>query len=132
MFEPESMDLISRAFIIFCLGGVSVACSPYPRLDLAGTWQACEITEEGQPLQVNPKEVRFIFGEQDRYAYFSTLNYREAGTYYMDNQYLYTMDTLNQASTEKAVAVEMVSPDTLIFLMQENDKKRSIKLVRKP
>ena len=104
------------------------ACSTNTTEDIIGNWQAFEVLEEGEPLLVNTQEIQFSFHEDESYEYFSTLNYREAGSYYIEAKYLFTRDTINQASSEKAVEIVQLNLDTMILHMQESNKERILKL----
>jgi hypothetical protein len=88
------------------------------------------MTEEGTPLAVDPSQIELQFTPADRYTYRSTLNYREAGSFYVDGTYLFTRDTLNQASTEKAVEILKLANDTLQLKMMDGDKERQLTMVR--
>lgn len=108
------------------------ACKQYEEDQLSGTWRGSAILEADQPLDIEPSNIRLILAPDGSYRYESTLNYQEAGTYFMDQQYLYTMDTINQASTEKAVEIILLNQDSLHLRMNENDKERLLKMVREP
>lgn len=97
---------------------------------MLGSWEAIEVTEEGQPLGVNVQEIGFTFLDEGRYTYRSTLNYKEAGSYYVESQYLFTTDTVNQATSEKAVEILQLNQDSLFLKMNDNGKERLLKLVR--
>ena len=107
-----------------------VACQQMNDELLIGRWQAVSLTEEGEPVPVDMKEISFEFRADQTYRYSSTLNYREAGDYYVETRFLYTTDTINQASTEKAVEILMLSEDSLHLGMLENGKERVLKLTR--
>ena len=98
--------------------------------DLHGKWQAAIILEEGDSLAVDPSNIKFQFDENKYYQFESTLNYKEAGTYYLDDVYLYTTDTFNNASSEKVVEVLLLNEDSLHILMNEQTKERVLKLVK--
>ncbi|MCB0611509.1 MAG: hypothetical protein KDD12_27555, partial [Lewinella sp.] len=88
------------------------------------------ILEEGDTVLVDPAEISLQFRPDDRYLFKSTLNYKEAGTYYLDAQYLFTLDTLNKASTEKAVEIVSLTPDSLHLKMMDNGRERLLKLYK--
>jgi hypothetical protein len=48
----------------------------------------------------------------------------------VDGTYLFTRDTLNQASTEKAVEILKLANDTLQLKMMDGDKERQLTMVR--
>ena len=112
------------AFLIF----VGLSCAPYRQNDLIGEWQAISITQEGDSLEIDPKIVKFTFNKDEGYTFRSTLNYQESGTYYIINKQLFTMDTLNRASTEKIVEILQLSPDSLNLKMNDAGKERLMKL----
>lgn len=117
--------------VVFALLTLLTACqSGYQAENLKGQWQAIAITEEGTPLAVDPSQIQLSFTSEDRYTYESTLNYREAGSYSVDGAYLFTRDTLNQASTEKAVEILQLASDTLQLKMMDGDKERQLTMVR--
>lgn len=108
----------------------AIACSSsYSREDLYGTWIGVAAQEEGTPLEIDPAELQFRFDENG-YAYQGTLNYREAGTFQVKAPYLYTTDTINQATTEKTVEIVKLTTDSLHLRMMENGKERLLKLTR--
>lgn len=116
--------------LMHCLPAVlllAASCSPLEKGNIHGEWKGIEATEEGVPIGVDPGLIRMSFGDKG-YTYQSTLNYREAGAYYIDSKYLYTTDTLNQASTEKAVEIVQLGPDTLILKMMEGERERLLTL----
>lgn len=114
-------------FIMFLL---AAACSEQEEDLLSGTWIGMTILEDQQPLSIDPSDIRLTLLPDGEYRYQSTLKYKEAGTYYVNQQYLYTTDTLDQAATEKAVEVMLLSPDSLHIRMNEAGKERLLKMVR--
>ena len=95
---------------------------------LLGDWQATEIIEEGKALPVNVEEIKLSFKGEDFYLFNSTLNYKEAGSYFLDSKYLFTTDTVNHASTEKAVEVIKLTQDSLVLKMNDSGKERLLRL----
>lgn len=123
--------IMTKAFlpVIFLLL-TFLACKQYEEDLLSGTWRGSAVTEADKPLDIEPSSIKLILDPDGSYRYESTLNYQEAGTYFLDQQYLYTMDTINQASTEKAVEIILLSPDSLHLRMNEAGKERLLKMVR--
>lgn len=107
-----------------------LGCSPYRQRDLVGEWQAIAISQEGDSLQIDPKVVQFTFNKNEGYTFKSTLNYHESGTYYILDKRLFTMDTLNRASTEKTVEILLLTPDSLHLKMSDAGKDRLMKMVK--
>ncbi|MFZ2898800.1 MAG: lipocalin family protein [Saprospiraceae bacterium] len=107
-----------------------ISCSNQRERQLIGAWQAFEITEEGEPLLVKPEEVRFEFQADNTYSYQSTLNYKETGTFRINNNYLLTRELSGAKEPERAVLIERLEADTLVLGMEEQGKKREVKLAR--
>ncbi len=116
-------------YFLFFLPLLLTACGPDREAIIQGDWQGVLVLEEQDTLPVDPAEIRFRF-EPGVYQYHSTLKYREAGSFRIDRQYLITTDTVNQASTEKAVEIIRLDSDTLELRMMENGKERTLLLER--
>lgn len=125
---------MKRSFFWILLLGISsflFACDNLDTELIIGSWEGVTVLEEGKQLGVNPKEISFYFDKNESYRYNSTLNYKEAGSYYIESNYLFTTDTVNQASTEKAVEILVLSADSLHLKMDDNGKERILKLTKK-
>ena len=109
---------------------VFTACTTYKDHLLLGEWQAIQLLEEGKPLEIDIDEIRLKFNGS-AYTFNSTLNYKEAGSYFVDDSYLFTTDTVNLASTEKAVEIVSLTNDTLVLKMRDRGKERLLKLHKK-
>lgn len=107
------------------------SCDLMKEHQLAGSWQAAGVLEDGMPLDIDPAEIQFRFFENGLYIFKSTLSYREAGTFKMEGNLLYTLDTLNEASSEKVVKVTNLTTDSLFIQMNAEGRERLIKLFRK-
>lgn len=106
------------------------ACQDYPEKMLIGKWRAAALLEDGMPMPVAPEEVGFEFYPAGYYHFHSTLNYREAGSFFIRGGLLYTLDTLNEASTEKAVKILTLTQDSLFLKMNAEGKEQIVKLAR--
>jgi hypothetical protein len=99
---------------------------------LEGEWQGTLLLEEGDSVAIDPAELGFSFQQDGKvYTYRSTLNYKEAGSYYIQTRYLFTRDTLPSVSKEKGVEILKLSADSLHLKMMEQGKERIMKLVKK-
>jgi len=107
-----------------------IGCAGVDHNLLVGNWQLIELSEGGAPVEADIQVVRFHFDPNNQYQFHGTLNYKEAGTYYIDEQYLFTVDTLNRATTEKAVQIVHLTPDSLFLKMNDGGKERLMKLVK--
>ncbi len=106
------------------------ACANIQEKKLLGKWQAASLMEDGMPIPVPPSEIGFEFFEKGYYHFRSTLNYREAGIFSVSGGLLYTMDTINEASTEKSVQILNLTTDSLFLKMNDEGKLRVVKLFR--
>lgn len=105
-------------------------CQEEQNQSIVGQWEAIALSEEDKPLNVELEEITFSFSENEIYTYTSSLNYREAGNFYLKKNLLYTTDTLNKASTEKVVELAKISTDTLVIRMEELGKERLLTLAK--
>lgn len=120
-----------KAFWLFWVLSTLSACqSGYQEEQLNGTWTGVAVTEEGTPLAIDPSLIQLEFSPDDTYIYKSTLDYREAGEYFIEANFLYTRDTLNQVSTQKAVEILQLTADSLKIRMMEGEKERMLTLVK--
>ena len=110
--------------ILSLLAMAVLACGPYQKKDLIGTWQGVSVLEEGKPLDLDAGEITFAFYPNAGYTFTSTLKYQEAGTFSIEGHLLYTRDTLHENAEEKAVLIKNASRDSLAFAMKENGKDR--------
>ncbi len=128
MFLKRPTAAVSLLIVVFLF-----YCKKEEGPDLIGHWQAFEITEEGEPLQVDPREIQFEFQADGIYYFQSTLNYREAGRYRLSNrEYLFTTDTLESGAAEKAVEISRLTADSLTLRMNDAGKERLLKLEKIP
>ena len=109
---------------------LAAACAPYSPSDLAGDWDCVSLTETGDSLPVELDAIHFTFDAGGRYAFSSTLKYREEGAFKIRESYLYTLDELATDAREKAVEITRLSRDTLILRMREQGKERIMVLAR--
>ena len=120
-------------FRYYCILLFFIACqsnSKHAMQDLLGQWQAYTFLEEGDTVDISPSEVSLDFRQNGIYYFTSTLNFKEAGHYKIENNLLYTIDTLTIDPIEKAVQIEYLSPDTLILLMNKEGVQQTLKLKR--
>lgn len=121
------MKRLSLAFL-----GIAflVACGNVQEKKLVGKWQAANVLEDGMPMPISPSDIGFEFFENGYYHYRSTLNYKEAGSFSVQGSLLYTLDTLNKASTEKSVQILELTEDSLFLKMNNEGKIQEVRLGR--
>lgn len=115
---------------MFCTLLLASACAPKTEHQIVGNWQAIAVLEEGDSLEVDPQYIKLNLEKNKGYTYNGPLKYEESGSYYVEAKYLYTLDTLNQASTEKAVEIVKLTEDSLQLLMKEGARERLLKFVK--
>lgn len=109
---------------------VFAGCQKWNHEDIVGKWQASYISEDGNVLDIDYEPINFVFTENGFYEFNSTIDYKEEGSYYLNGEFLFTVDTLNTASTEKAVKVTNLTPDSLFLIMMANGKNKLMKLYK--
>lgn len=98
---------------------------------IEGEWEGVVLLEEGDSVLIDPANLAFTFNRTDQtYTYRSTLNYREAGDFYVQSRYLFTRDTLQSDAAEKVVELMHLSADSLHLKMSEQGRERVMKLGR--
>ncbi len=120
----------NSVFILSLVILLATACQKLENELLPGKWQAVEVLEEGKPLDVDASTIWLQLDGNENYTFEGTLNYREAGKYYIQSNLLYTLDTINQASTEKAIEIVTLTPDSLLIKMNEDGKERLLKMTK--
>ena len=105
-------------------------CGEREDAQLLGKWQATQVLQHGDSLLLNPAEVGFSFLSGNRYTYRSTLRYQEAGIWRYDNGFLFAQDTTRAATTERIVAVEKLTADSLVLRMRADTAERIITLLK--
>ncbi|MEL6639515.1 MAG: hypothetical protein AAFW73_05630 [Bacteroidota bacterium] len=98
---------------------------------LLGQWQAVELVESGEPVEVDLEGVYFEFLPNERYHFQSTLRLSESGRYYTVGPLLYTTDTTAEEAIEKAVKITQLTPDSLTFLMNDRGVEKQLHLRKK-
>lgn len=117
--------VLGSLFIIF-----SASCSEFSSADLHGKWEAVVVIEEGDTLQVDYPSIQLHLNESGTYQYNGTLNYKEAGNWQYKSKHLLTTDTLKLNSPEKAVLISSFQDNSFEMTMEENGKKRMMKMSR--
>jgi len=106
------------------------SCESWNEKKLCGKWQATSLSENGMPLDVPLDDVGFDFSDNGFYNFHSTLNYREAGKFSLHGDLLYTLDTINEASSEKTVKILLLTTDSLSIKMSVEGQPRVLTLYK--
>lgn len=111
------------------LVSIAIACNSREQL-ICGKWQAYQTLENHMPLQIDHSEITFVFDAHGLYQYTGSNGYREMGTFSIRDNTLYTLDTLNKASSEKALEIVKLTPDSLFLGMTVEGNPRILKLYK--
>jgi len=123
---------MKSAFQLFIIAAFFVAgCSGISKSNLIGKWQAVTLIENDKKAVIDLANVGLQFNKDGGYHYTSTLNYAESGYFDLKNDLLFTIDTLNNGSSEKTVQILQLSSDTLKIKMQEANNVRVVHYFRK-
>jgi hypothetical protein len=127
----KSLTLNTIIVIILCtIGSACTNENEYAKL-LPGTWKAYDFTQNGESVDFDLSRLSFTFDNKGNYSFMSSnLSTKEAGPYHLNNNILYTTDTLASQRLEKAVKIEKVSIDTIQFLMNAGGIDQKIFLYR--
>ena len=121
----------SNIFILFAFL-LLVACNDDTKALIDGQWSGIALVEEGDTVAIDPSIIQFSFDhEKSIYTYSSTLNYKEAGKYFIQSKYLVTTDTTSDNSEEKSVEILDLQNDTLSLRMMDANKERILTLTKK-
>lgn len=120
----KSVLLLSLFFFITNCG------DPIPEESIYGEWQADLLIEKGKNENRTLKNVKFEFLPEGSYALINNNSTSEAGNYYITNDLLYTIDTLNAQRIKKSVKITHISSDSLFFDMNKAGVKQIMKLSR--
>jgi len=97
---------------------------------LHGKWKLAQAYENHKLKELGDRTVLFHFDENGRYSYGSESMNAEAGPYYIKGTQLHTKDTLNPQAIKKAVAITLLSSDSLHLDMNRGGVPQLWKLVR--
>lgn len=106
-----------------------VACGRDDQL-LLGSWEATSVTEAGDSVRLDPTEVGFTFQPNNRYTFRSTLRYQEAGTWEYQEGFLQAIDTTQASKPKRVVAVDKLTPDSLVLRMNGDTAERVVVLLK--
>ncbi len=119
-----------RILTILFLLCLFFACGEREDKLLLGEWQATQALEAGDSLKLDPAQIGFFFGPDNRYTFRSTLRYEEAGTWRYTEGFLMAQDTTRTDSPERVVAVEKLTLDSLEIRMLSDGKEQWLTLLR--
>jgi hypothetical protein len=118
-----------KLFLCLLVVCLLFACGRDDQL-LLGSWEATSVTEAGDSVRLNPAEIGFVFRPDNRYTFRSTLRYQEAGTWAYQKGFLRATDTTQTSSPERVVAVDKLTPDSLVLRMNGDTAERVVVLLK--
>jgi hypothetical protein len=126
------MKSLKSAFLILFLSFIAIqfsSCDRYKTMQLKGQWKAVSVVKNNQTFEVPLEEIKLNFTDK-AYSFEGTLQYREAGHYSISTPFLYTIDTLDSDSEQKAVQILQLTNDTLEILMDQGGEEMILKMVK--
>ncbi len=117
--------------ILIIVAFFAAGCSGISKSKLIGKWQAVALIENDKKQVIDLSEVGLEFNKDGGYKYFGTLNYSESGYFDTNKDLLFTIDTMNNGSSEKTVQILQLSSDSLKIKMQEANTIRVVHYLKK-
>lgn len=126
---PGRFALLLMAAVFFCALSLT-SCGMWKSYQLQGQWQGVRLMEGKDSVAVDPSLIRLTINK-DSYAFSSTLNYREQGSWRLEDDVLYTTNELADTPYEKAVYIQQLKRDTLVLWMMDEGQERVLTLHRR-
>ena len=126
---PGRFALLLMA-ILFCCALSLTSCGMWKSYQLQGQWQGVRLMEGKDSVAVDPSLILLTI-DKDSYAFSSTLNYREQGSWRLEDDVLYTTNELVDTPYEKAVYIQQLKRDTLVLWMMDEGQERVLTLHRR-
>jgi len=106
------------------------ACQKDQRPDfLNGSWQAYRYERaDSAALEDYLSQIQLDIVLHNHYHFSSTLDYEEAGTFRLSDQYFLVTDTTREPRQEKRMRIRALTSDTLILDMMENGEDRTLNM----
>lgn len=116
--------------ILFCCALSLTSCGMWKSYQLQGQWQGVRLMEGKDSVAVDPSLILLTI-DKDSYSFSSTLNYREQGSWRLEDDVLYTTNELVDTPYEKAVYIQQLKRDTLVLWMMDEGQERVLTLHRR-
>lgn len=126
---PGRFALLLMA-ILFCCALSLTSCGMWKSYQLQGQWQGVRLMEGKDSVAVDPSLILLTI-DKDSYSFSSTLNYREQGSWRLEDDVLYTTNELVDTPYEKAVYIQQLKRDTLVLWMMDEGQERVLTLHRR-
>lgn len=115
--------------LILCLLITLTGCNEIDDKLLVGNWTAAEFLEDDTVKVVDLNSINFSFYDNNTYTFRGIMN-KEAGTYHLKGNLLFSTDTLTNERIEKSVKVIKSTADSLFFEMNLGGIRNIIKLYK--
>ena len=126
---PGRFALLLMA-VLFCYALSLTSCGMWKSYQLQGQWQGVRLMEGKDSVAVDPSLILLTI-DKDSYSFSSTLNYREQGSWRLEDDVLYTTNELVDTPYEKAVYIQQLKRDTLVLWMMDEGQERVLTLHRR-
>lgn len=115
---------IPAFLVIFAFVLTFMACKSEKERAIIGKWQADSLVECDEIVPIVSSLVNIEFTSNGNYAFNSTLNIHEEGTYKIKKNYLILQNSLIDKALEKTVLITKLTADTLVLEMNFKGKEQ--------
>ncbi len=106
-----------RIYFVGLLLFLFFGCQSSLEKNIVGKWQAYQVTLGGDDMKIDANEVQLHLTKDKKYSFKSTIGYKEAGHYILEQNILQTTDTIRSNTNPQHLLVEQAHPDSLIIKM---------------
>ena len=120
-------------FVIALIQTTFFSCQNDQPLPYAGTWQAPELWETGQKMEVDTlmEKVVLNLNNDKSYSFISTLNKKESGKYRIKRKKIYIQSQEDQVNRqERIMEIITLDKDSMHLKMTDNGKERVLKFCK--
>lgn len=128
------MPKLLWCFLFFSLLLAAIlSCQSDQPLPYAGTWQAVELWEKGQKMEVDTlmeKVVLNLYNDKS-YSFITTLNKKESGKYRIKKKKIYIQSKAELANKqERIMEIITLTQDSMHLKMTDNGNERVLKFCK--
>lgn len=127
------LKTIKNLLAIYLIASVLYACqNNQPKL-YSGTWQATELWEKGQKMDVDTLMEKVVLNlyPDKTYTFVSTLNTRESGKYRIRSNRIYIQSAKDIASKqERIMEIVTLTNDSMHLKMTDKGNERILKFCK--
>ena len=123
------MKILLILLMFFCLSSCNKN-KEVPRMQYKGNWKGSSLVIGDSVSTVDLTPVKLNLKENSRYEYINNIGQMEAGTYFVRDSLLITMDTTVSPSKETAVHIIKAENDSLLIRMNMSTQEAVMYFVK--